>query len=166
MYKWRKWRQKWSHSSSPTGLKCLMRLVKKRWAGALLSVKCCCFCVKTIVKESCNFDLAHLKKKTKKKEKHFGRLATFTALSLGVLFTMKTFKDEQHIVIKAYKFTILRFWDILSYHRCVSMLSIHIESTDSTIRRFNRTFRSVGLKGTYLSVYKKKSTINCRVLYA
>jgi len=32
------------------------------------------FCVKTIVKESRNFELAHLKKK--KNEKHFGHLAT------------------------------------------------------------------------------------------
>jgi len=33
------------------------------------------FCVKTIVKESHKFELAHLKKK--KKEKHFGCLVTF-----------------------------------------------------------------------------------------
>jgi len=53
---------------------------KKRWAGALLL-----FCAKSIVKESCKFELTHLKKKTKKKkkkkerkkEKHFGHLATF-----------------------------------------------------------------------------------------
>ena len=32
------------------------------------------FCVKTIVKESHKFELARLRKK---KEKHFGRLATF-----------------------------------------------------------------------------------------
>ena len=33
------------------------------------------FCVKTILKESHKFELARLRKK--KKEKHFGRLATF-----------------------------------------------------------------------------------------
>jgi len=33
------------------------------------------FCAKTIVKESCTFELACLKKK--KEEKHFGHLATF-----------------------------------------------------------------------------------------
>jgi len=33
------------------------------------------FCVKTMVKESRKFELAHLKRK--KKEKHFGRLVTF-----------------------------------------------------------------------------------------
>jgi len=37
------------------------------------------FCAKSIVKESCKFELTHLKKKKKerKKEKHFGHLATF-----------------------------------------------------------------------------------------
>ena len=39
------------------------------------------FCVKTIMKESRNFEVAHLKKKKKKKkkkeEKHFGCLVTF-----------------------------------------------------------------------------------------
>ena len=35
------------------------------------------FCAKTIVKESCKFELARLKKKKKKKEKYFDRLATF-----------------------------------------------------------------------------------------
>jgi len=36
------------------------------------------FCVKTIVKESHKFELAHLKKKkNKKKKKHFGHPATF-----------------------------------------------------------------------------------------
>jgi len=35
------------------------------------------FCAKTTVKESCKFELAHLQKKKKKKEKHLGCLATF-----------------------------------------------------------------------------------------
>ena len=37
----------------------------KWWAGALLSRKMLLFCVKTIVKESCKFELAHLKKMKK-----------------------------------------------------------------------------------------------------
>jgi len=60
------------------------------------------FCAKTIVKESCKFELARLKKKKnkkkKKKEKHFGRLATFwlgTFAMLGVFFVMKTLEDER-----------------------------------------------------------------------
>jgi len=39
------------------------------------SVKNAAVCAKTIMKESHKFELARLKKK--KKEKHFGRLATF-----------------------------------------------------------------------------------------
>jgi len=35
------------------------------------------FCAKTIVKDSRKFELACLKKKKTKKEKHFGRLVTF-----------------------------------------------------------------------------------------
>ena len=34
--------------------------------------RCTAQCVKTVMKESCSFELAHLKRK--KKEKHFGRL--------------------------------------------------------------------------------------------
>ena len=67
-----------------------------------------------MIKESHNFELARLKKK---KEKHFGHLATFwfgTFVSVGVLFVLKTLEDEQYVVIKAYKFTILR--DFLYYH--------------------------------------------------
>ena len=59
------------------------------------------FCAKTVVKESRKFELARLKKK-KKKEKHFGRLATFwfgtfamLLAPLGVLFVMKTLEDER-----------------------------------------------------------------------
>jgi len=57
------------------------------------------FCAKTIVKESCKFELARLKKK--KKEKKNCRLATFWfgtlrcfLAPLGVLFVMKTLEDE------------------------------------------------------------------------
>jgi len=43
------------------------------------------FCVKTIVKDSRNFELARLKKK-KKKEKHFGHLVTFWFITFLMLF--------------------------------------------------------------------------------
>jgi len=42
------------------------------------------FCVKPIVKESCKIELARLKKK--KKEKHFGRLATIWFGTFAMLF--------------------------------------------------------------------------------
>ena len=41
------------------------------------------FCAKTIVKESRKFELARLKKK----DKHFGRLATFWFSAFGMLFS-------------------------------------------------------------------------------
>jgi len=44
------------------------------------------FCAKTIVKEPRKFELARLKKK-KKKEKHFGRLATFWFGAFAMLFS-------------------------------------------------------------------------------
>jgi len=44
------------------------------------------FCVKTIVKESCKFELARLKKK-KKKEKHFGHLVTFWFGTFPMLYS-------------------------------------------------------------------------------
>ena len=43
-------------------------------------------CAKANVKESRNFELAHLKKK-KKKEKHFGRLVTFWFGTFAMLFS-------------------------------------------------------------------------------
>jgi len=45
---------------------CDFKPAKKRWAGTLLSG---CFVQKTIVKESCKFELTRLKKKKKKKKK-------------------------------------------------------------------------------------------------
>jgi len=62
------------------------------------------FCVKTIVKMSHNFELVRLKKK---KEKHFGCLATLvryfcnaflSTTGCGVL--MKTLEDKQYIVLR------------------------------------------------------------------
>ena len=53
------------------------------------------FCAKTIVKESRKFELARLKKK-KKKEKHFGRLATFWFGAFAMLFSAigRAFRHE------------------------------------------------------------------------
>ena len=46
------------------------------------------FGVKPIMKESRKFEIAHLKKKKeKKKEKHFGRLATFCFGTFAMLFS-------------------------------------------------------------------------------
>ena len=71
------WDCKGSHSSSVSGSNCLMRLQngKKVMGWCTAQCKMLLFCAKTIVKESCKFEQARLKKK-KKKEKHFGSLAT------------------------------------------------------------------------------------------
>ena len=42
--------------------------MKKQWAGALFSVKCCCLCDNHRERVS-NFELARLKKKKRKKER-------------------------------------------------------------------------------------------------
>ena len=59
---------------------------KKRWAGALLSEKCCCFCMKTIVKESRKFELARLKKKKKKKKENILAVRWLSGLVLSQCF--------------------------------------------------------------------------------
>ena len=100
--------------------------MRKWWAGAMFSIKCCCFCVKTTVKEAYSFKLACLKKK-KKKEKHFGCLATFwfgTFMMLfwasGHLVHHETLKDEQYMVVSL---LFLRFWEIFcNIIYCVSAL--------------------------------------------
>jgi len=73
------------------------------------------FCVKTIVKESLNFELACLKKK--KERKDFGRLAISGSILLGCFF-----EDEWYIDIKEC---------IVIY--CVSALSLHIHFKERTM---------------------------------
>ena len=82
------------------------------------------FCAKTIVKESRKFELARLKKKKKtenkkkkKKEKHFDRLVTFWFGTFAMPFSATGCDFEKFVCISIY---------------CVSALSLHIESTDST----------------------------------
>ena len=81
----KKWRHKGSHSSSVSGSNHLMRLQtwKKAMGWCTAQWKMLLFCAKTIVKESCKFELVCLKKKKKKKEKHCGRLTTFWFSTFG-----------------------------------------------------------------------------------
>jgi len=104
--------------SSVTGLNCFVRLHSCEnamdWSNALCEMML--FCVKSIVKESHNFELTCLKKKNKDKEEII--LMTFcfgTFMSLGVLFIIKTVKDEWYIVIEAYKFPVFEILFVLSY---------------------------------------------------
>ena len=84
----KKWHRKGSHSSSVSGLNRLVRLqtCKKAMGWCTAQWKMLLFCAKTIVKESCKFELAYLQKK-KKKEKHFGCLATFWFSTFTTLFS-------------------------------------------------------------------------------
>ena len=47
----------------------------------------------------------------------------------------KTLEDGWYVVINAYKFTIFEIWGDFFVYR-VSALSLHIESTDSMIPKF------------------------------
>jgi len=58
--------------------------VTSNWEKAMGWCTMLPFCTKTIVKESRKFELARLKKK---KEKHFGRRATFRFGTLAMLFS-------------------------------------------------------------------------------
>lgn len=71
----------------------------------LLSVK---FCVRPIMRESCNFELAH-QKKEKGKILDVWLLGTFAMLFtlLGALLVINTVEDECYIVIKAYVYHLI-----------------------------------------------------------
>jgi len=66
-----KWHRKGSHSSSVSSSNHLVGLQtwKKAMGWCNAQWKMLLFCVKTIVKGSCKFELARLKKKKKKKKK-------------------------------------------------------------------------------------------------
>ena len=82
------------------------------------------FCVKTVVKESFNFEMANLKKKMKKKErKTFLPSGNFLVRYFcDSLFCTtrrvvghEALKNEWYIVIKVYKLLFLRFYHILCF---------------------------------------------------
>ena len=84
------------------------------------------FCVITIVKESHNFELAHLREEERKKNNLAIWLSSGSVLlrcffmSLGWLFIMKTLEDEWYVVIRFTLFEILRgFFFVLSYIACL-----------------------------------------------
>ena len=92
------------------------------------------FCVKTIVKESCKFELAHLKKKKKKEERKknilvIWRLSGSVLLRcflapLGMLFIMKTLEDEQQVVITAYKLAVFEILRVFLYKHILCVCAI------------------------------------------
>ena len=79
-------RLKGSHSSSVSGSNAreTSNAGKKAMAWCTAQLKMLLFCTKTIVKQSRKLELPHLKKK---KEKHFGCLATFWFGTFAMLFS-------------------------------------------------------------------------------
>ena len=96
------------------------------------------FCAKTIVRGSHSIELAHLKTEERRMKLILAIWQFFSSVLflciftlLGVLVVPKTFEDEWYIVNKDYKFTAFEIFLGLSY--IVSVISLHIESTDSMI---------------------------------
>jgi len=130
-YMWRKkLRRNGSHSSSVSSSNRLvwLRTWKKAMGWCSAQWKMLLFYAKTIVKESRKFELARLKKK-KKKEKHFGHLATFWFGTFAMLFSatgcVVHHENTRRWTVGCYN----GFFWISIY--CMSTLSLHIESTDS-----------------------------------
>ena len=90
-----KWHRLWSHSCSVTGLNCLMRVqsCEKVMGWCTAQCKMLLFCAKTVVKESRNFELAHLKKKKKKERKTFWLSSNFL-----VQYFHNAFTATRHVV--------------------------------------------------------------------
>ena len=87
------------------------------------------FSAKIVLRESCDLELAHVKKET-----NIGSLSSFWfgflpcfLVPLVVLLVMKALENEQHIAIIGLHFK--RFCCIIIY--CMSVLPQHMESTDS-----------------------------------
>jgi len=90
------------------------------------------FCAKTIVKESCNFELARLKKK-KKEGKTIWQSGKFWVGTFAMLIGAtrcvvgrEALENQWYVVIKTYKFTVFEILqDSLYYHiLCVRAIPI------------------------------------------
>jgi len=89
----------------------VIRVVKKAMGQCTAQCKMLLFRARTIVRDSGNTELAHLKKKEERKKNiHFASswFGTFVMLSCatGSVVGHKTLDDEWYIAIKAYKLTI------------------------------------------------------------
>jgi len=70
------------------------KVVEKRWAGALLSLKCCCFVWKPSWKHDHTIWTSPSEEEEKKTFWPFGILSQSFFAPLGVLLVMKTLEDE------------------------------------------------------------------------
>ena len=102
------------------------KIVKKQWAGALLSVKCCCFVHNPSWKSHLWTSLSEEdKEEEEEEEEKERRRRNIVFHATKHVVDHEALENEWYIVIKAYKFIvfeILRFFCIIIY--CVSTLSI------------------------------------------
>ena len=100
------------------------KIVKKQWAGALLSVKCCCFVHNPSWKSHLWTSLSEEdKEEEEEEEEKERRRRNIVFHATKHVVDHEALENEWYIVIKAYKFIvfeILRFFCIIIY--CVSAL--------------------------------------------
>jgi len=85
------------------------------------------------MRESHNFELDHLKRRRRKNILTFYGVSGLVLL-WHLLLIMLTLENGQYVAITAYKLDFEIVFCILVY--CVSMISLHIESSDSMILTF------------------------------
>ena len=154
-YQWNKRHRRWSHSSSVTGSKRLMRLqsCEKAMGWCSAQFKMLLYCVKNILNEWCNFELAHLKKRNKRKTFCFGTFVMFLCATRS-LVGHETQEDEWYVVTKAYKFTILRVSFTFSYY-CTSKdhllkcSHLRIYNCHDGSARSKNEYNNIGMKGDF-----------------
>jgi len=107
---------------------------KKRWAGALLSEKCCCFVRKASWRVTQIWT-------SPKKEKHFGRLATFWLGTFAMLFSA---------IGCVVRHENTRRWTVGSYNGCLRdfekfvCISIRILRVRASSSKFQCTDKASG----------------------
>ena len=109
VYKWRKWHHKWNHSSWVSGFKHLLRLQSCEKVTSWYTAQCkmllfCAVVLCKTMKESHNFELAHLKKKRRrqwwsKQKEHFGHLMTFRFGTFAMLRILWRWMVHCHTVV-------------------------------------------------------------------
>ena len=125
--------------------------------------------LKTVVIESSNFELAHLKKEDENPHSQLSGLVLLQCIivPLGVLLVikmlndkwyfvvvMKTPEDKWYIVIKAYKFIVFEIWrDFLVLCPCYPSTDSMIQcSTDHSIQKSNCLHSIQQTRGSRLCV--------------
>ena len=135
-YKWKKTASNWSHSSSVTSLKHLLWLqsCEKAMGWCIAQCKMLLFCVKPIVKESCNFELHIPSEEEEKRKKTFWFGTYLWNAFFHIIGYVVYYENTGRWMACCYKdfisLPILIFW----CYQWVSAHSLHIKSTDSIVK--------------------------------